>query len=268
MKKRLIVSLLALIIAILGGNALLTWLDPLGIVRYYSGLRRLQDDLIPFAGREFVAAPGRHQIGGWTYTIRLPDYTRVVPGISTRQCTIVALGDSVTFGLGVNDDEAWPALLARQTGCRVVNAGYPWYDVWAVLETRRAFPGADEYIYLLVDNDADHTAPDALIPLPDASAVRMYLQLLTQGQHEAGGAQGEATPPDDFWQALKALMAEGRVDIVGFKGTWLAEKVAEAGIPIHLIQPYTNRLSWADVHPDAAGHKEIADQILPFVKVN
>lgn len=37
--------------------------------------------------------------------------------------TVVAFGDSVTYGIGASDGEDWPALLAQQTGWHVVNAG-------------------------------------------------------------------------------------------------------------------------------------------------
>jgi len=36
---------------------------------------------------------------------------------------ILALGDSLTAGYGVNSDEAWPSLLAGKTGWTVINGG-------------------------------------------------------------------------------------------------------------------------------------------------
>ena len=37
--------------------------------------------------------------------------------------TVLAFGDSVTFGLGASRGEDWPSLLAQKTGWNVVNAG-------------------------------------------------------------------------------------------------------------------------------------------------
>jgi acyl-CoA thioesterase-1 len=39
--------------------------------------------------------------------------------------TVLAFGDSVTFGTGAAPGEDWPSLLAQKTGWKVVNAGIP-----------------------------------------------------------------------------------------------------------------------------------------------
>jgi len=39
--------------------------------------------------------------------------------------TVLAFGDSVTFGTGASAGEDWPTLLAEQTGWTIVNAGIP-----------------------------------------------------------------------------------------------------------------------------------------------
>lgn len=42
-----------------------------------------------------------------------------------RGATVLAFGDSVTFGTGAATGEDWPTLLASQTGWRIENAGVP-----------------------------------------------------------------------------------------------------------------------------------------------
>jgi acyl-CoA thioesterase-1 len=49
--------------------------------------------------------------------LKLPE---IQPG-----ATVLAFGDSVTFGTGAATGEDWPTLLARQTGWRIENAGIP-----------------------------------------------------------------------------------------------------------------------------------------------
>lgn len=47
---------------------------------------------------------------------------------------IVAIGDSFTFGYGVDDDKAWPSLLERETGMLVANLGQTGYGPQAELQ--------------------------------------------------------------------------------------------------------------------------------------
>lgn len=51
------------------------------------------------------------------------DYTMVLEG------SILAVGDSFTHGSEVNDDQSWPAILERQLGTTVLNAGVGGYGV-------------------------------------------------------------------------------------------------------------------------------------------
>lgn len=48
------------------------------------------------------------------------------PGAAIAEgSTVLALGDSLTYGTGARRDESWPALLANRTGWTVINAGIP-----------------------------------------------------------------------------------------------------------------------------------------------
>ena len=47
-----------------------------------------------------------------------------LPGIRPGE-TVLAFGDSVTFGTGASAGEDWPTLLAKRTGWHIVNAGIP-----------------------------------------------------------------------------------------------------------------------------------------------
>ena len=50
--------------------------------------------------------------------------SKKLPAISAGK-TVLAFGDSVTFGTGAAPGEDWPTLLAQKTGWPIVNAGIP-----------------------------------------------------------------------------------------------------------------------------------------------
>ena len=64
-----------------------------------------------FVAVPWVAACGRKK----------SQQSRAVP----RGATVLALGDSITFGTGTTPEASYPAVLARLTGWNVVNAGIP-----------------------------------------------------------------------------------------------------------------------------------------------
>lgn len=266
MKRKIVAALVLVALSLLAVEGALAWFDPLGAYRYYADLRAVQSTFAADPARVFSILPGTYPIGRWSFTIEVPERTRAVAdGNAEATCRLLLLGDSVTFGLGVDDAATWANHIAQaRPDLRVVNAALPWYDVWAVARTSEAL-AADWRVYLLVDNDADHTTQEALTLIERVSAIKMYANLITVGQHDAGGEGGEAAVPGDFWEALDGLLADSHLIVVGLRGTWLAEQVAASGRAISLIEPYTGRLSWADAHPDAEGHRQIAEQVLPLL---
>jgi lysophospholipase L1-like esterase len=71
-----------------------------------------------------------------TYTIDSEGHRRI-PAPATPEGTIVFLGDSMTFGAGVDDDEAYPYVLATEywTNLRVINAAV---DGWGLTQCHLA----------------------------------------------------------------------------------------------------------------------------------
>jgi hypothetical protein len=258
MKRKFAAALLLAAVSLLAIEGALAWLDPLGIWRYYNDLRGVRMRFKSDDERIYVAAPGTYQMSNWEYTIE-DGGTRHIPANDPNAGnTIVVLGDSVAFGLGVDDSETWPNLIAEATGYQVINTALPGYDLWAVRAAHDAFPDADQFIYLLIENDAAHDAVQHINPPTGTSAIRVYLYLFQTGRVDVH----EATIPEDFWAEYDALVADPRVMVYGFRDGGLAEQVAASGRAITLIEPYTGRLSWADAHPDAEGHRQIAEQVL------
>jgi len=95
---------------------------------------RLRDGLSDFR------VHGRMEANPIDFRVSTERNLRVVPGAEAsgpdaRAPRVLALGDSCTFGLGVDDAQTWPALLQRLLGsaaepARVINAGVPGYTAF------------------------------------------------------------------------------------------------------------------------------------------
>ena len=147
-------SILALVLALEFGLRLT---DPLGALRYFGDLRAVyaayREDVSRYAMR-----PGSYTFSNWQAII-LPDGSRRVPDTAPTDCTIVLVGDSVTFGLGVSDGDTWANLVARELpGVQLVNAGVAGASITSVAATIEA-TRADGYVYLIIDNDDAPESP-------------------------------------------------------------------------------------------------------------
>lgn len=76
---------------------------------------------MPIARRAFLAATFAA-----TFAATLAGCGRKVRGAAVPAgATVLALGDSLTFGTGATPETSYPSVLARVTGWQVVNAGVP-----------------------------------------------------------------------------------------------------------------------------------------------
>ncbi|MDN4615017.1 SGNH/GDSL hydrolase family protein [Leifsonia sp. F6_8S_P_1B] len=166
---------------------------------------------------------------------------------------VAVIGDSIAAGLGVEDGEAWPDLLAAENGWRLSNlsssgAGFVATDgdgddfgpqVTAAI-------AADAQLVLVGASDNDLGADDADARQATADAVQQLREGLPHAQIVGYGAlTGEATDEQlaDVDQALRdAVTAAG--------GVWL-----------DLGQPYRSQEGLVQddgEHPTAAGQRAIA----------
>jgi hypothetical protein len=86
--------------------------DDLGVAHPYVGHLHKPNNALILTGRDFHAA-AHTDAYGFRNTWPWPE-----------KAEIVAVGDSLTFGYGVEDDEAWPALIAKELSPnRLINLG-------------------------------------------------------------------------------------------------------------------------------------------------
>jgi len=174
---------------------------------------------------------------------------------------LVALGDSLTAGLGVAADEAYPARLEtrlRREGFdyRVVNAGVSGDTAAAGLRrldwVLRAAP--EVVIVALGANDG--------LRGQDPRATRESLERIVARLRGAGARvllAGMRVPPNygpEFSRAFAGVFPE------------VARRHAVALMPFLLDGVAADpRLNQADgIHPNAAGHQVIADRLWPYLR--
>jgi acyl-CoA thioesterase I len=185
----------------------------------------------------------------------------LTPAAARAEGVIVALGDSLTAGLGVAPDEAYPALLEarlRREGFayRVINAGVSGDTTagglrrvdWAL----RAKP--EIVIVALGANDG--------LRGQSPGAMRDNLEAIVARLHAAGARvllAGMRLPPNygaEYTREFEAVyLAVARRAKVAFMPFLLDGVAADA------------RLNQADgIHPSAAGHVVIAERLWPHLR--
>jgi hypothetical protein len=218
---------------------------------------------------------------GVTYTIDA-DGHRTMPSPAAPRGTVVFLGDSNTFGYGVEDDDTYPYVLAREhwTDLRIVNAAV---DGWGLTQFHLALtdmlarpPRPDAVIVALIDHDLrrSHLRPPLISgqrrrlewvdgafvsrPLSEApTVVRETPELLEQEAHLA------RTTMDAMRAAARARNVALGVVLLG-GNTFppdFAYSLGRNGVVVVDLTLLGLTFLPRDTHPDANGHRTVAAAI-------
>lgn len=261
--RRLIAALTGMILALLLLEGLLS-LDPVGL-RYIRDYKILTDQILP-APAGYTYAAGRYTLSRSVVTM-LEDGTRLVPDSSSGGTSLmVFVGDSVTFGLGVSDEQTFVNLIAQANpGVRVVNAGMPAFNITNIRRAVATQPPEARIIYLISDNDADPIFEPSFAPedrLPDLPWTALYWRFLPVVLQAGDPRFSNAGRDLEAYQSeVSAFSNDPRVLIVGYDD--VLTPITPRAVP---IAPYTTRLSFADKHPDANGHRQIAEALLDLLE--
>ena len=204
---------------------------------------------------------------------------------------ILVVGDSVPFGWGVAETECFPRRLEgllrsvpRADGRRyeIVNASCPGWglgDAFLYLRDEGFALAPDLVLHVLFGNDVQAAPqPVALLPaaLRHSYTLRWFEGLLQKlsGQWEPDPAT--AIRDDKLRTALDVLAGACAprgtpyvlLDTVDVDAPEVAEHCRKRGIPrlaVHLSAGWVaaHQIHAVDFHPDAAGHREIAERALP-----
>jgi lysophospholipase L1-like esterase len=242
-------------------------------LKYFDDLATLWEKSIIDPTRGYILPPGTYRFSHWTAT-ELENSVRWLPNNAKGPCEVVFLGDSVTWGHGVNDAETWVNLIAAQMP--QINAINPSLDGYNSENVRRAiagFPEANVIVYLIVGNDTDSTYgySNPLPYQPHLSMIEKYIRyyaIQKSGSTSALEYANVAPATTDsnvqrFISDLKALKEDKRVVFIAFDKEFdnLKQQFGIRSIPA-----YTHRISFADPHPNAEGSKEMAASIQPIVQ--
>jgi len=165
---------------------------------------------------------------------------------------VLALGDSLTEGLGVKREEAWPALLADKTGWDVSNGGVSGDTSEAALKRLPHLLEQHEPVLVLVTlggNDMLRRVPpqeiianlEKILVLIKARGAKPVL--LSIPQPSLAGAVFQNLSAPGFYRELAAAQ---QVPLI------------EDAVPDVLSDP---QLKSDQVHPNAAGHALLAETI-------
>ncbi len=168
-----------------------------------------------------------------------------------NEATILAFGDSLTFGTGATVETSYPTQLAQKIGRKVVRDGVPG-EITADGLKRLVF-SLDEFQPALLI--LCHGGNDFLQKRPEREAAENLRAMVRVAQQRGIGVVLIATPKPGLLPSAPAFYAD------------IAK---EFGIPIDtdiLRQVLTDNSKKSDlVHPNAAGYKMIAERVAELLK--
>ena len=251
-------------------EVLLRVTDPFGVVYFHDLANNFYDVSLPDP-RGYVVAPGHYQASHWSFTI-LPDNTRAVPETSPdAEKTMVFIGDSVTFGYGVDDAETWVNLVAREfPDWHVINDSYPGWSIKNLEGAWELHPDADLIFVLTITNDSDEPERMAGVPGWKPTYIQLYATMITyllRGFPLPSEETVAALEP--IWrEAITRIGADPRVtfivlDVTGTYDDRVMEMFPDKTVR---IRNYTDLISTVDSHANPAGHITVAEQVVPLVR--
>lgn len=173
--------------------------------------------------------------------------------------TVLALGDSLTFGTGVTPDTAYPTVLARLSGWNLVNAGIPGHTSAQALERLPGLLAEYQPVLVIVSIGGND-----LLRRQDEAALRENLRRILAAVRAAGAQALLVAVP----RPTLAARVTGSLD----DHPLYAEIASEAGGPLHAegwsAVLADERLKSDAIHANAAGYEAFAQGVLATLRAS
>lgn len=263
--RLLVPPLVTVLLVVLTLEGLLRLVDPWG-AHYFDDLSTLWDNIVTDPHRGTVLPPGVYQFANWT-AVQDDRSVRHLPASAHGPCKVLLVGDSLTWGHGVNDGDTWANLLAGQLPqADILNAGQDGYNSENTRGTIRDFPDADVIVYLIIGNDAEPTI--GVHTQRRVSMIKKYLTYFTEVMIKKPPVVSAAEVSDTsrFLSDLAVIHQDDRVVLVSFEPQSLIPSAVAVQYRVNFIPLYHHPISRIDGHPNPDGNKEIAASMLPIVR--
>ena len=171
--------------------------------------------------------------------------------------TVLAFGDSVTFGTGAAAGEDWPTLLAKQTGWRIENAGIPGDTAEAGKERIQALLDEHRPALVIVEIGGN----DFLRRRPPA-AVKEDVRRMIQAAKKAGSQVVLVAVPEF---SLLGAVTRKPSDSPIYRELGDEEKIP---VVSDVFSDILGRpeLCADQIHPNAQGYQQMASGIQAYLK--
>jgi lysophospholipase L1-like esterase len=164
---------------------------------------------------------------------------------------VLAFGDSLTYGTGANEDESYPAHLARLSGLRVVREGVPGEVSASGLERLPA--ALDEHrpkLLLLC-----HGGNDFLQRLPKAQAAENLRAMIRLAKARGVDVLLIGTPEPGFMLSTAEFYAEVAKEFrLPYEGEVLSKILRDSSLKAD------------QVHPNAQGYRLMAERVYALLR--
>ena len=231
--------------------------DPLGVV-YFDDVAYLWNTRIDDP-TGYAHVPGRFAIGGRFAITIDADGNRYTPGRFRGGARVTFVGDSQTFGYGVDDGDVWVSRVASALRIDALNTGRSGYNVENIAPLIDEVDGC--IVWLTISND-----PGTPVRYSDRAtgSIRSYLGHTLQVIYGARAGYTTAPITDAVRPLYEAIAARPDTLIIalddGNYGTIVRDEYGAALIPY-----FTSRISPTDAHADSEGNRQIAEYILPIL---